>query len=109
MQGRSYAFGGDNQAGSGVGMSIHLPFSATRYRLTQLMHTFELKSKTLLRVPQGAYVRVLSKRQQQGLTALPVLAQKRFRVLIFAQVLQSADAIRPVGAVTNLTPSIQIP
>jgi len=90
-------------------MAIRLPFFATRYRLTQLMHTFELKSKTLSKVPQGAYVRVLSKREQQGLAMLSVPAQKRFRVLFFAQVLQSADAIRPVGAVTNLTPSIQIP
>jgi hypothetical protein len=73
------------------------------------MYTFELKSKTLSKVPQGAYVRVLSKRRQQGLAILSVLLQERFRVLFFAQVLQSADAIRPVGAVTNLTPSIQIP
>jgi len=73
------------------------------------MYTFELKSKTLSKVPQGTYARFLSKRQQQGLTMLSMPAQKRFRVLFFAQVLQSADPIRPVGAVTNLTPSIQIP
>lgn len=73
------------------------------------MYTFELKSKTLSKVPQGAYVRVLSKRRQQGLIMLSVPVQERFRVLFFAKILQLADAIRPVGAVTNLTPSIQIP
>ena len=90
-------------------MAICLPFSPRKYRLTQQMYTFELKFKTLSKMPQGAYVRVLSKRQQQGLTVLSVPVQERFRVLFFAQILQSADAIRPVGAVTNLTPSIQIP
>ncbi len=90
-------------------MAIRLPFSPTRYRLAQLMHTFELKSKTLSTVPQGAYVRVLSKWQQQGLIALSVAVKERFRVLFFAQILQSADAIRPVGAATNFTPSIQNP
>jgi len=73
------------------------------------MHTFELKSKALSKVPQGAYVRVLSKRRQQGLTIFSVPAKKRFRVLFFAHILQLADAIRPVGSVTNLAPSIQIP
>ena len=101
--------GGDNQTESGTGMAIRLSSSTIRYRLTQLMHTFELKSKTLSKVPQEAYVRVLSKRQQQGLTALSVPVHERFRVLFFAQILQLADAIRPVSAVTNLTLSIQIP
>ena len=90
-------------------MAICLPFSPKKYRLTQQMYTFELKFKTLSEVPQGAYVRVLSKRRQQGLAMLSLPAQKRFRVLLFVQILQSADAVRPVGAVTNLTPSIQIP
>ena len=67
-------------------MAIRLSPSATRYRLTQLMHTFELKSKTLSKVPQGAYVRVLSIRQQQSLTALSVPVHERFRALSFAQI-----------------------
>jgi len=73
------------------------------------MRTYELKSKTLSKVPQGACVRVLSKREQQDLTVLSVAVQERFRVLLFVQILQSADAIRPVASVTNFTPSIQIP
>ena len=73
------------------------------------MRTVELKSKTLLKVPQGAYVPVLPRRQQQGLTVLSVISQQRFNVFAFVQILQSADTITSIVPITNLSSSIQIP
>jgi hypothetical protein len=73
------------------------------------MHTFELKTKTLLKVPQGAYVRVFLKCRQQGLTVLSVAVQKRFTAFYFVQIPQPADAIKSIVSITNLSPPIQIP
>jgi hypothetical protein len=90
-------------------MAICLPFSPRRYRVIQLMRTFESKSKTLLKVSQRAYVRLLSKQRQQGLTMSSVGVHERFRVCSSVKIPQSADATRPVASVTKFTPSIQIP
>jgi len=90
-------------------MAICLPFSPKRYWLTRLIRTVALKSKTLVKVPQGAYVHVLSKWRQQGLTVLSVAVQERFRAFSFVQIPQPADAVKSIVPVTNITPSIQIP
>ena len=90
-------------------MAICLPFSPKRYRLTQQMYTFELKFKTLSEVPQGDYICVLSKWQQQGPIILSVAVQERFRFLLFLQIFWSADFTRPVVSVINFISSIQTP
>jgi hypothetical protein len=73
------------------------------------MYTFELKFKTLSEVPQGDYICVLSKWQQQGPIILSAAVQERFRVLLFVQILWSANFTRPVDSVIKFMPSIQIP